>query len=159
MMSLPMVRARWSQTSAREQRLVMAAIALLLGALLWWVALAPALRTLRSAPAQHRALDAQLQQMQRLRAQAVSIQGQPALAQDEARRLLEASVKPMATTAQLMVTGDRVTVTFKGASADAMAPWLAQVRQNAHAVPAEARLQRNASGTWDGILVLKLATR
>lgn len=156
---LPMIRARWSQTSAREQRLVLVAVVLVLGALLWWVTLAPALRTLRGAPAQHRALDAQLQQMQRLRAQAASIQAQPVLAQDDARRLLEASVKPMAASAQLMVTGDRVTVTFKGASADAMAPWLAQARQNAHAVPAEARLQRNAAGTWDGTLVLKLATR
>lgn len=156
---LPMIRARWSQISAREQRLVLAAAVLVLGALLWWVTLAPALHTLRGAPAQHHALDAQLQQMQRLRAQAVSIQAQPVLAQEEARRLLEASVKPMAATSQLMVTGDRVTVTFKGAAADALAPWLAQVRQNAHAVPSEARLQRNAAGTWDGTLVLKLASR
>ena len=76
---LPMIRARWSQTSAREQRLVLAAGVLVLGALLWWVTLAPALRTLSGASAQHRALDAQLQQMQRLRAQAASIQAQPVL--------------------------------------------------------------------------------
>jgi general secretion pathway protein M len=154
-----MILARWNQISAREQRLVLVAMLLIFGALLWWVALAPALATLRAAPAQHRALDAQLQQMQRLQAQAASIQAQPALSQDDARRLLEASIKPLAATAQLMVAGDRVTVNFKGASPDALAPWLAQVRQNAHAVPAEARLQRNAAGTWDGALVLKLATR
>jgi general secretion pathway protein M len=159
MTMLPMIRARWSQISAREQRLLLVAMVWVLGALLWWVALAPALRTLRAAPAQHRALDAQLQQMQRLQAQAASIQAQPALSQEDARRLLEASVKPMGTSAQLMVTGDRVTVNFKGASPDALAPWLAQVRQNAHAVPAEARLARNAAGTWDGTMVLKLATR
>lgn len=159
-MTLPsMIRARWSQISAREQRMVLVAMVLVLGALLWWVVLGPALATLRAAPAQHRALDAQLQQMQRLQAQAASIQAQPALSQVDARRLLEASIKPMAESAQLMVTGDRVTVNFKGASPDTLAPWLAQVRQNAHAVPAEARLQRNTAGTWDGALVLKLATR
>lgn len=154
-----MILARWRQISAREQRLVMVAALLIFVALLWWVALAPALATLRAAPAQHRALDAQLQQMQRLQAQAAAIQAQPALAQDDARRLLEASIKPLAGSAELMVAGERVTVTFKGAAPDALAPWLTQVRQNAHAVPAEARLQRNAAGTWDGTLVLKLANR
>lgn len=154
-----MIRARWSQISAREQRLVLVAMVLVLVALVWWVALAPALATLRAAPAQHRVLDAQLQQMQRLQAQAASIQAQPVLARDDARRLLEASVKPMGATAQLMIAGDRVTVNFKGVSADALAPWLTQVRQNAHAVPAEARLQRNAAGTWDGSMVLTLTTR
>lgn len=154
-----MILARWRQISAREQRLVTVAMLLILVALLWWVALAPALATLRAAPAQHRALDAQLQQMQRLQAQASAIQAQPVLSQDDARRLLEASIKPLAANAELMLAGERVTVTFKGAAPDALAPWLTQVRQNAHAVPAEARLQRNAAGTWDGALVLKLATR
>lgn len=154
-----MILARWRQISAREQRLVTVAMLLILVALLWWVALAPALATLRAAPAQHRALDAQLQQMQRLQAQASAIQAQPVISQDDARRLLEASIKPLAANAELMLAGERVTVTFKGAAPDALAPWLTQVRQNAHAVPAEARLQRNAAGTWDGALVLKLATR
>lgn len=154
-----MILARWRQISAREQRLVTVAMLLILVALLWWVALAPALGTLRAAPAQHRVLDAQLQQMQRLQAQAAAIQAQPALSQDDARRLLEASIKPLAASAELMVAGERVTVTFKGAAPDALAAWLTQVRQNAHAVPAEARLQRNVAGTWDGTLVLKLANR
>lgn len=154
-----MTLARWRQISAREQRLVTVAMLLILVALLWWVALAPALGTLRAAPAQHRVLDAQLQQMQRLQAQAAAIQAQPALSQDDARRLLEASIKPLAASAELMVAGERVTVTFKGAAPDALAAWLTQVRQNAHAVPAEARLQRNVAGTWDGTLVLKLANR
>lgn len=159
---LPHLQARWRLVSPREQRLLLAALALVLGALLWWLALAPALATLKAAEKQHRLLDAQLQQMQRLQAQAKALQAQPRISFDDTRRLLEASVKPMGATAQLVVSGERVTLTLKGISADALAQWLAQVRQNARAVPSEARLVRNAAvaagvaSTWDGTLVLHI---
>jgi len=159
-MKLPaLLQVRWNSLPRREQRLVLVALALLLGALLWWVCLAPALATLRSADKQHQLLAVQLQQMQRLQAQAKTLQAQPRLALLEARRLLEASVKPLGATAQLMVAGERVTVTLRGASADALAQWLAQARLNARAVPSEARLVRSAAGTWDGMLVLTLSAR
>lgn len=156
---LALLQVRWNSASRREQRLVLAALALLLVALLWWVGLAPALTTLRSADRQHRLLAVQLQQMQRLQVQAKTLQAQPHLALLEARRLLEASVKPLGATAQLVVTGERVTVTLRGASADALAQWLTQARLNARAVPSEARLVRSAAGTWDGTLVLNLSAR
>lgn len=155
----PPLQARWDSVSRREQRLLLAALALVLGAVLWWVGLAPALATLRAADPQQRQLDLQLQQMQGLQAQAKTLQAQPFLSFAEARRLLEASVKPLGATAQLVVTGERVTVAFKGASPDALAQWLTQARLNARAVPSEARLVRNAAGTWDGTLVLTLSTR
>jgi len=159
-MKLPaLLQVRWNSLPRREQRLVLVALALLLVALLWWVCLAPALATLRSADKQHQLLAVQLQQMQRLQAQAKTLQAQPRLALLEARRLLEASVKPLGATAQLMVAGERVTVTLRGASADALAQWLTQARLNARAVPSEARLVRSAAGTWDGTLVLTLSAR
>lgn len=159
-MKLPnRLQARWHGTSPREQRLLVAGLALLLGALLWWVGLAPALATLRAAAPQHRLLEAQLQQMQRLQAQAKTLQTQPPLALNEARRRLEASVKPLGATAQLNVTGERATLTLKGASADAIAPWLTQVRLTARTAPTEARLVRNGAGTWDGTVVLTLSAR
>ena len=136
-----------------------AALALVTGALLWWVGLAPALATLRSAQSQHLVLDAQMQQMRRLQAQAKALQAQPRLTFDDARRLLEASVKPMGVTVQLSVIGERVTVTLKGASADSVAQCLTQARLNARAVPAQARLVRSAAGTWDGTLVLTLSAQ
>ena len=155
----PLLQARWNGISGREQHLLLAALALVLAAVLWWVGLAPALATLRAAEGQHRLLDAQLQQMQRLQQQVKTLQAQPRMASDDARRMLEASVKQQfAGTAQMAVAGERVTVTLKGASADAVAHWLAQARLNARAVPAEARLVRNGAGTWDGILVLNLGT-
>jgi general secretion pathway protein M len=159
-MKLPaLLQVRWNSLPRREQRLVLVALALLLVALLWWVCLAPALATLRSADKQHQLLAVQLQQMLRLQAQAKTMQAQPRLALLEARRLLEASVKPLGATAQLLVAGERVTVTLRGASADALAQWLTQARLNARAVPSEARLVRSAAGTWDGTLVLTLSAR
>jgi len=57
------LRARWAALAMRERQMVGGAIALVALALLWWIALAPALRTLAAAPAEHAQLDAQLQQM------------------------------------------------------------------------------------------------
>jgi general secretion pathway protein M len=151
--------ARWSALARREQYAVLAALILVLGALLWWVALAPALSTLRSAPQQLRLLETQLEQMQRLQQQAKTFQAQPVLTLAESRRLLEASAKTLGPNAQLTVVGERVTLTLKGASADAVAQWLTQARLTARVSPTEARLVRNASGTWDGAMVLILSTR
>ena len=151
------LRALWQQASQREQLGLSAAAALLLLALLWWIALAPALATLRQAEQQRQLLEPQLQQMLAMQAQAKALQAQPRLAADEARRLLDASAKSLAPALQLSVSGDRVTVTLKGLTADAMVQWLAQVRQNLRVLPAEARLRRNAAGLWDGSLVLQLA--
>ncbi len=155
----PAVMARWSALARREQQAVLAALALVLGAVLWWVALAPALSTLRSAPQQLRQLETQLEQMQRLQQQAKTFQAQPVLTLAESRRLLEASVKTLGPNAQLTMVGERVTLTLKGASADAVAQWLTQARLTARVSPTEARLVRNASGTWDGAMVLILSTR
>jgi general secretion pathway protein M len=156
-MKLPAILAQhWQGASRRERQMLLAALALVLGAFVWWVTLAPALATLRATDSQRRLLDAQLQQMQRLQAQAKTFQAQPRIAFDDARRLLEASMKPLGNTAQLVQVGERATVTFKGASADAVAQWLAQVRLNARSIPGEARLVRSAAGTWDGTLALNL---
>ena len=156
-MKMPAIVAqRWNGASPREKQMLLAALALVLGAFLWWVTLVPALATLRAADSQRLVLEAQLQQMQRMQAQAKTFQAQPRITFEDARRLLEASMKPLGTTAQLVLVGERATVTFKGASADAVAQWLAQVRLNARSVPTEARLLRNATGTWDGTLALNL---
>lgn len=61
--------------------------------------------------------------------------------------------------AQLVLSGERASVSLKGCSADALALWLAQVRVNARSVPSEAHLVRNAAGLWDGSLILNLGAR
>ena len=155
----PVLMIRWNALARRERQAVLMALALVLGAVLWWVALAPALSTLRSAPQQQRLLETQLQHMQRLQQQARTLQAQPPLTLAESRRLLEASVKTLGPNAQLTVVAERVTLTLKGASADTVAQWLTQARLTARISPTEARLTRNAAGTWDGAVVLLLSTR
>jgi general secretion pathway protein M len=159
-MNRAFLEARWNALAAREKTLVAAATALVLLALIWLIALGPAVGTLRGADEQHRALDAQLQQMHGLQAQAQTLQSQPKQSYDEAVRLLELSVRQrLGTTARVLVSGDRATVTLTGAGADALAQWLTQARVNARALPGEAHLSRNAAGLWEGTLVLTLPPR
>jgi len=152
--------AAWQRLAPREKRLVGGATALVLLALLWWLALAPALDTLRTADARHRTLDAQLQRMLGLQAQAQAMQSLPRQGYDEASRLLETSVRQrLGPGARMAISGERVTLTLTAIPADALAQWLAQARVNARALPAEARLTRNPAGLWDGTLVLNLPPR
>jgi general secretion pathway protein M len=154
------LRARWAGLAARERALVGGAAGLVALALLWWIALAPALGTLRSAEAQHRALDNQLQHMRRLQAQAKAMQAQPRQNPDDAMRQLEAAIRQhLGVTARYSIAGERVTITLANTPAASLAQWLTQVRANARAIPGEARLTRNAAGGWDGTLVLTLPAR
>jgi general secretion pathway protein M len=161
-----LLRGRWQALVPRERALVAAAASLLALALLWWVGVAPALKTLGQADTRQRNLDAQWQQMQALAAEAQALQARPKARYDEALRALEASVKQgLGPGAQLTVSGERATVTLKGVPASSLGPWLPQVRANARALPTEARLVRSpattpASGAlWDGTVVLSLPPR
>ncbi len=154
------LRARWEGLRPREQLMVAAAVVLAIGALIWLVALGPALATLRSSEAQRRALDAQLQHMRGLQAQAQALQSQPKQGYEEALRLLELSVRErLGTSARTVISGERVTITLTGTAADALAQWLTQARLNARALPSEAHLRRNAVGLWEGTVVLTLPPR
>ena len=153
----------WARVAPREKKLIRLAAGLLLAALLWLLILAPALATLRSADAQAKALDTQLQRMQALQAEAAALQKQTPLGFDDALRALTSATKQsLGASAQLSVTGDRATVTVKAASADALADWLTQARVNARSVPLEARLVRatapQAAG-WSGVLIMGFPQR
>ena len=144
--------------SARERRLVTIAAAVVALGLLWWVAVAPALQTLRQAPARHAALDAQLTRMQQLARTAESLRSASAGAQpgrDEALRALDAATAALGATGQVSVLGDRATLTLRGAQPQALAQWLAQVRINARLLPLESQLARDGgTGGWSGSVVL-----
>ncbi len=154
------LRERWQAQPRRQQAMVAIALGLLAGALVWWVALAPALSTLRDAPQRHHALDQQLQRMRSLQGQAQALQSLPRVGRDDARRALEASVaEQMGLAARLQFTGDGATLTLSGVRGEALALWLAQARIDARARPSEARLSRNAAGLWEGTLALQLPPR
>lgn len=159
-MNAAALRTRWQALPGREKTLVGAAAALVATALVWWVALGPALGVLRSANEQHRALDMQLQRMRGLQQQAQALQAQPKQNHDEALRRLELSVRQkLGTTARTTVVGDRVSVTLTGTPPEVLAQWITQARVDARALPSEARLTRNAAGLWEGTLVLSLPGR
>ena len=155
--------AAWARLAARERRLALLALAVVGLALLWWLALAPALATLRQAETQRRALDLQWQRMQALQAEAEALKASPRMAHDAALRALEASVKQrLGASAQLAVVGERANLTLKDAPAAELAAWLAEARVDARAVPLEARLTRAAGASagrgtqWSGTLSLSL---
>jgi general secretion pathway protein M len=159
-MNASVLLARWDGLTGREKMLAAATGALVAAALVWLIAVGPALGVLRSAGQQHRSLDAQLQQMRGLQQQAQALQAQPKQSHDEAVRKLELSVRQrLTTTARVAVTGDRVSVTLTGTPPDALAQWITQARVDARALPSEARLSRNAAGLWEGTLVLSLPPR
>jgi general secretion pathway protein M len=146
----------WHRASKREQRLLSLAAAVLALGLLWWVGVAPALKALKAAPAQQLALDAQLQSMKQLQAQAKDLRAQAPLTAEGARTALEQSIKSLGAGAQMAVQAERVTVTLTDVAPDLLAQWLAAARQNARMAPKEAHLKRNDKGGWDGTLLLQL---
>jgi len=153
--------ARWVSLSPREQRGV-SVIGALMGLLLFWtLAFAPALNTLRDSEARRHHIEQQRAHMLALQQLAQALQTRSPLSRDEALRNLQGLSQgaPMQLTAQ----GDRVSVQLKAVPASTLTRWLAQARNQAHALPLEAHLTRvNAASpavVWDGSLVLLLPTR
>lgn len=144
--------------SPRERNAVVATAWIAGLLLLWWVALAPAIQTLRQAPAQHAQVDAQLASLRAMAATADAVRAQNTaqpLGRTEALRALEESMQTLGETGQLNVVGDRPTVTLRGTPPEALASWLARVRLNARLTPVEAQLSGGTTpATWSGTLVL-----
>jgi general secretion pathway protein M len=146
----------WSQRAPREQTILKLATSLVGFALLWWVALAPGLRTLRTFEATRQAQATQLQAMQQMQAQAKVLQEQPRIAQAQALQALQTSVQQaFGTKADITSSAANATVTLRGVSAESLAQWLASARKQARSAPTQARLTR-AGATWSGTLTLAL---
>ena len=156
------LRDRWAAANPREQRLIRSAVALICLALVWWLLVAPPLRTLSQGQLEQSRLEVQSQKMQSLRARALALQALPKISRDEALRALDAAVRQQfGAAAQLSVLGDSATVTLRNAPADTLAQWLPQARINARATATEVRLTRTntgplGQGVWSGTIVLSL---
>lgn len=142
----------------RERLAVRLALWLLGLALLWWLALAPAWRTLSQAPERHARLDVQLGEMRQLAATANALRDQASgqvIGRAAALRAIEVSMATLAGTGQMSVLGDRVSVSLSNTPPQALAQWLAQVRLNARVVPVEAQLNAGtAPQGWSGTVQL-----
>ena len=160
--ALSPLQTRWTAASPRERRLTGSAATLVGLALVWWLLVAPPLRTLTHSQAEQRKLEVQWQKMQGLKAEAAALQALPKITRDDVLRALDAAIKQhLSASAQMNVIGDIATVTLRSTPANALAEWLPQVRINARAIPSEARLQRSNSNpagqaVWSGSIVLRL---
>lgn len=147
-------QAWWHGRAAREKSLLTLAALLVAVALVWLIGVAPALRTLRGAAAQQETLQAQMQDMARMQAQARALQAQAVLTPAQAMAALSASVQQsFGNAADITVRAGDASVTVRKVSADALAQWLAAVRANAHATVLQARLSRSGA-EWSGTLQL-----
>lgn len=149
-------RQRWRTLAPREQNLLLLAASVVLLALLWWLALAPAVHSLRTAPARHAAAELELQNMLQMQAQAELLRQQPQGNSADARAQLEQSLKTeLGNSAQLQWLGNRAQVSLTNAAAPALARWLGQVRDNSHASVAEMKLNRILGEAADGAVVTR----
>lgn len=146
----------WRQRAPREQTLLVACTALVLLALLWSLAMAPALKTLRQHAAHSAQLQTTLAQMQALQAQAQGLQQHGKQDGAQAQQALQnQTASLLGTQASLALRNGGATVTLRGASPQALGRWLATIRTEAHAQVVQSRLQRNAEG-WSGSVQLSL---
>lgn len=146
---------QWQALGERE-RFIIAAVGVLLGLLLAWsVLFAPALRTLKTAPAELERLETQLQQMQAQAQEARLLRAAPAVPPAQAEAALKAAVEHLGAAARMNLTGDRAIITLNGISPQALQAFLGEVRSAARARPIEASMTRGPKG-YAGSLVLTL---
>jgi general secretion pathway protein M len=133
--------------------------AVVLGAfLLWTLAIAPALRTLATAPAQLAAAEAQARQMQALAGEAASLRAVAPVPMAQAQAALTAATGRLGEAARLSLQGERAVVTLKGISGEQLGAWLAEARAGARARVVEASLSQTAPGQYGGSLTLALGS-
>jgi general secretion pathway protein M len=127
--------------------------------LVWWIALQPALRTLRDAPVQIDRLDAQLQRMQRQAAEASELRAAPPLSAAQSTAALQAATERLGARGRLTLAGDRATLTLTGATGAQLRDWLSEARSGARARPVEVQLTRTPQGYSGTIVVTVGGTR
>jgi general secretion pathway protein M len=152
---LDAVRMRWAALPQRERRLVLLAAGVVGVALLWMLALQPAWRTVREAPARLDALDAQLQAMQRLAAETSELRAAPAVSAAQSGAALKAASDRLGAQGRLVLQGERAVLTLTGASTEQLRGWLAEARSGARARPVEANLTRGPKG-YNGTIVVAI---
>jgi general secretion pathway protein M len=147
------VQAFWRLRAPRE-RLILGSALLVIGvAIVWLVAVQPALRSVREAPAQLDQLDAQLHQMQRLALESKMLRDPVQISPGQAESALKAATERLGDAARLTVQGDRATLTVTGVQGAALRAWLGEARSAAHARAIDAQLLRNPQGYAGSVIV------
>lgn len=145
------VRLRWAGLQPRERMALSAALAVLAVFLVWSQLLAPALRLWREAPAQHLRLDAQIQRMLVLRAQAEALKNKPNKAPDQWREGLTAATRSLGAS-ELVWAGNTATVRLKDCTPQALGRWLSDLGPLWQLQLSQASLKLDEEGLWQGQL-------
>lgn len=152
------LQAWWSTLASRERRLLTVGATVLGAFVLWAVALAPAWRTLRTAPALIEAGETQARQMQAWAAEAAQLRAVAPVPMAQAQQALTAATARLGDNAKLSLQGERALLTLKGISGEQLGAWLAEARAGARARVVEASLSQTSPGLYDGSLTLALGT-
>jgi len=147
------LRELWRSRAPRERLILGSLLILLAVAVVWLIAVQPALRTLREAPAQLDRLDAQLQQMQRMAAESKTLRNPIRISPGQAATSLKAATDRLGDGARITIQGDRATLVVTGVSGPALRAWLAEARTAAHARAVEVQLLRNPQGYAGSVIV------
>lgn len=148
-------RARWARLNPRERLLVGLALTVLVGGGGWALLVQPALRTLNELPPRIEALDVELQQMQRLAAEARELRSLPTVRNDQSGAALQAASTRLGVNARLVLQGDRAVLSVNGVPGAELVRWLGEARSAARARPDEASLSLGATG-YSGTITLTL---
>ena len=148
-------RQRWQALAPRERRIA-GGLAWAVGlVLLWFFGIAPAWRSVSTAPARLDQIDTQLQQMQRLAGEATTLRALPPVGGLQAQAALKTATDALGSAGRLQLGGDRATVTFTNATGTQVRDWLAEARSAARTRPIEANLTRGAQG-YNGTLIVQM---
>ena len=150
------LRQRWAALAPRERNLVIVGGVALAVLVLWYVGLASAWSTWKTAPAQLRAAESDWMQMQRLATEARDLKAQPPVSAAQAAEALKSATERLGANAKLSQLGDRATLTINGASPEQLRTWLAEARSGARARPIDVQINR-AEGGLSGQVVVSLA--
>lgn len=148
------LREQWRARAPRERRMLLAASIAVGVLLVWWIAIQPAMRTLRETPAQLDELETQLQQLQRLAAESQTLRGAAPVGTAQAGLALKAATDRLGEKGRLTLLGDRATLTLNGVHTEALRGWLLEARSAARVRPVEAQLTRGQQGYSGTITVV-----
>ncbi len=149
------LRQRYEALDVRERRFVLLLAWLFVLALLWFVAVGPALRTVRATPAERDGLEQSQFEMNAQAAEAKALRAVPAVSPIQARQALEAACARLGAGAQVQITNGRAVITLRELRSEELTALLAEARSAARAHVVEAQLQHVPTG-YSGTLTLAL---
>lgn len=147
--------ARWRSMPQRERLALGVGIAVVVAFVSWLLFIGPAWRTLREAPAKLDVLEVQLQQMQRLAAEAKTLRGAAPVSAAQAAEPLRVATERLGNKASITFQGDRATLKLNGISGDALRDWLSEARSAGRARAVDVQLSRAPDG-YTGTVVVTL---